>query len=126
MHEKTFNVEKYGLVDGKGRPVRSFKLREHSVRDDEAAIQRLVNPSDPAASAAAMSNLESELLCDAFVEVNGEPVAQPFVEWKDWPSRTADFIRRAHRRMNNASARELEDFEQAAFGSPQAARGESA
>ena len=116
---KTFDVRKYKLqipdpaTPGRSIPLESFALRETTGEDDLAAAERAT-----ASGGKALASYRNDVIAEAFVEVNGEPVVTPY-GWRRWPSKARDFVMLAFTRMNDAPVSELEDFEKAAFGASQ-------
>lgn len=113
---KVFDVRKYKLLipdpkqPGRTIPLESFELRETSGEDDIAAAERAT-----AAGGKAAASYRNDVIAESFVSVNGEAVVTPF-GWRSWPSKTRDFVGLAFTKMNDAPAKDLEDFEKAAFG----------
>ncbi len=111
---KTFAMAKFKLTipDPKGTPTRlpldSFELREVTGEDMVAAAERTGNASN--------MSLRDSMVAEAFISVNGESVAAPFVGWRKWSAKARDFVVLAYTKMNDASEADLADFEKAAFG----------
>jgi hypothetical protein len=116
VRTKTFNVSKYKLTipdpatPGRSIPLESFSLRETTGEDDIAAAER-----SAAAGGKALASYRNDVIAEAFLAVNGEAVTAPY-GWRHWPSKARDFVLLAFTKMNDAPAKELEDFEKAAFG----------
>jgi len=116
VRTKVFDVRKYKLQitdpanPSRRIPLESFELRETNGEDDIAAAERAA-----AAGGKSVTSYRNDVISEAFVSVNGEPVVSPF-GWRTWPSKTRDFVVLAFTKMNDAPPKDLEDFEKAAFG----------
>lgn len=107
MQTKTFDLTKY-----KNLSIKSFTLRELSGYDETAAYDRAFGPGQRAAAL----TVQTQLIADAIVEVDGQPVVTPYVDWQKWSLRTRGFVTAAYQRLNDVTADEMADFAQAAFG----------
>lgn len=111
MFEKTFNCEKFKLRDDRGGAIDSFKLRELNGKDETDAIARISGPDGKAAPGVnGFAHLNDQMVASSFVEVNGQPVPQPYVDWIAWPTRTRSFITAAYNSINEAAPAEIADF----------------
>ena len=124
MHEKVFDVSKYGLVfpdptDDSESPrdiaLRSFTLRELRGSDEIAAFD-MAGEAMPKGRVPGGSLLVEHLMMFAVVAVNGAKVPHPYLGLQLWWAKSRDFVRRAFSRMNDVKPDELDDFEMAAFG----------
>ncbi len=104
--EKFLDLGRYGLE------IDNITLKTTTGQDEIMAEQR-------AAGRGAHAFLE-ELMADAIVAVNGERVVTPYVQWKEWSTRTRAFVRAAFNQLNDASKEEIRDFLADEFAEPSA------
>lgn len=99
--QKTFNLARFKL------DISSITLEQLDGEAELAALER--------ANGSSTGGME-QLVAESIVQVDGQEVVRPFVEWKRWTSRTRDFVRMAFHRYCSATPKELEDFVKAEFG----------
>lgn len=80
-----------------GGSVDSFTLRELTAGDLWLAQERAMGPGQERVPP---HRIEAETFAAAIVEVDDQPVAQPYHGHQDWGARTVDMLRAAHRRIN--------------------------
>lgn len=86
-----------------GRAIKSAVVREISVGEQEQA-------SEQARARGGSASVEGEALSMAVVEVNGKPVAQPYLELTDWLSVPADLLAAAFRKLNGNTKAVVDAF----------------
>lgn len=114
MHKHThtfrFDCAKLKLRDHQGKPITSFRLRETTGLDEDAALQRVLDAFGGSIPSSAANKVGEHVIADSFVEVNDAPVVAPFTTWMSWPSRTQTFVTRAFSKINGATEAEIKDF----------------
>lgn len=107
---KKFDLSKYKNV-----AINSFELRELTGDNEVDAIARCTDPATGRAQLTSVG-LRAQLIADAIVAVNGEPVTGPYLAWQKWPLRTREFVAAAFDAMHEVNREEMQDFLGAAFG----------
>lgn len=93
----------YDLSKRKGCSISSFIMRETTGKDEEvAATQRKLRGAN--------GSVFEELVRLSLVEVDGQPVEQPFFAWDDWNSRTRAHVLEAFKSINGLGEDEKSDF----------------
>lgn len=110
MHTFRFDCTKLKLHDHQGKPITSFRLRETTGLDEDAALQRVLDAFGGTVPPSAGNKVGEHVIADSFVEVNDAKVVAPFTTWMQWPSRTQTFVSRAFGKINGASEAEIKDF----------------
>lgn len=110
MHTRRFDCTKFGLHTHKGEAITSFKLRETTGPDEDAALQRVLDAYGTAdVPKSAHQKVGEGVIADSFVEVNDLPVVAPYA-WNLWPTRTRSFVEAAFNRLNGATKDEIDSF----------------
>jgi hypothetical protein len=97
------------LSDFQGCSVKSVTLRVMTGRDSLAAAMRSVDPKGGPQPLMGFYH-RSNLLADAIVRVDGQPVVTPYVQWEDWNTRTQGFIEAAYDKLNGITKAEMDRF----------------
>lgn len=95
----------------KGTSVKSLELRELDGDASEAAAARVVQKDMTQVHGFLLSRQHNEqLISDAIIAVNGQPVITPYLEWKKWNLRTREFVIAAYNKINSTTQAEIDDF----------------
>lgn len=103
MAQRRFPKVPKGCSVAPGVPLTSFAIKETDGPDEEYAAQR-------AKAKGGSANPTEELIRASIVEVNGEPVAQPYEAMDKWSSKARAVLLQAWRSVNAVEDKELEDF----------------
>ena len=92
------------LGDPSKTPILSFGVRETCGVDSGVASQMVAARGDSPSQAI------DELIRISIVEVNGQPVTQPYSQYDRWSARAQHFVFLAWRSLNATDKKEEEDF----------------
>jgi hypothetical protein len=99
----TFNAKGLKGLRCGDTAITSFALREVDGQDEDIA-------ANTAKAKGGSTTSTEELVRLSVVEVNGQPVKQPYLEFDLWNSRARAFALKAWGSINSASEAELEGF----------------
>lgn len=108
---------RFDLSKIRGVSISSFDMEEMTGVDSMDAAARALGPRPSENMSAYQINIlhRNQLVAQSISKVDDHVVIRPHTQWENWNLRTQEFVMRAYTRLNEATAKEVEDFIKAHF-----------